>query len=35
VIVYAVALCVEAGVPVRRPVEVLKVVPAGADGEIA
>jgi hypothetical protein len=35
VIVYAVALCVAVGVPVKSPVAVLKVVPEGAAGEIA
>jgi hypothetical protein len=35
VIVYAVALCVEVGVPLSNPVVVLNVRPAGAAGEIA
>ncbi len=35
VIVYVVALCLDVGVPVSKPVEVLNVVPAGAVGEIA
>ena len=35
VIVYAVALCVEVGVPLITPVVVLNVRPAGAAGEIA
>jgi hypothetical protein len=35
VIVYAVALCVAVGVPVKSPVAVLKVVPEGTAGEIA
>jgi hypothetical protein len=30
-----VAFCIAVGVPERRPVEVLKVVPAGSEGEIA
>jgi hypothetical protein len=35
VIVYVVALWVEVGVPLKSPVVVLKMVPAGAEGEIA
>jgi hypothetical protein len=35
VIVYAVALCVEVGVPLSNPVVALNVRPAGAAGEIA
>jgi hypothetical protein len=35
VIVYAVELWVEVGVPLNCPVELLKVKPAGAAGEIA